>query len=290
MQDNSSFKSKVQVIGRNLRYFRNQFGITQNHLSSALNISRQTISAFEKGTGQPNLKTLNMFADYFGMPLERFLIEQDVNFCVITCDVVNSRAVLNRSKLQKKIASLLRNLNREYSHQLVTKFNITLGDEFQGVCSYFSKFLDLYLDIRVGLLPYSVSIGIGLGPIGTKLYKANSHKMDGPAFHYAREMIDRSKSKGGYFYIKTAHPFDAIINLLLDEVNHLFEKLTPKEINVLHLYFSLNNQIQVAELLEVSQGYVSRILKQTKFDRIKTIMEEIEILINSAMKFEKAER
>ena len=114
--------------------------------------------------------------------------------------------------------------------------------------------------------------------------------MDGPAFHYAREMIDRSKSKGGYFYIKTAHPFDAIINLLLDEVNHLFEKLTPKEINVLHLYFSLNNQIQVAELLEVSQGYVSRILKQTKFDRIKTIMEEIEILINSAMKFEKAER
>lgn len=279
MIDSALYKSKIEIIRRNLRYLRNQFGISQAQLADALDLSRQTLSALEKGSGRPTLKTIHSIADYFGVSIEAFFYDMGERFCVITCDVVDSRSVTNRGKLQRKIIEFNRSINRSYGSHLVTRFNITLGDEFQGVMRNFNKFLELYLDIRTGMLPYSVSMGVGIGQIETRLYKANSNKMDGPAFHYAREMVELGKRRKGHIYLKTGKIHDRVVNLLLEELNEKFEVLSAKQIQILHQYIKLNNQIQVADLMGVSQAYVSNVLKLVGYNRVKRIMDEIETLV-----------
>ena len=73
--------------------------------------------------------------------------------------------------------------------------------------------------------------------------------------------------------------------MLIEEINYTFISLTPDQFKLLKIYVELNNQIQVSELLGVSQAYVSRILKQIDFARIKKIFDGLEELINKAMEY-----
>jgi len=285
MKDLNNIQIKIRIFGKNLQYLRQNSGETQNQISKNLGISRQTISAIEKGRAKPNMVTMCQISDYYGFPLENMFMEMDKKYCVITCDIVDSRSVLNRNKLQLKINDLTRHINRVYENQILTKFNITLGDEFQGVLLRFNHFLDLYMALKTEMFPYQLNVGIGIGTINTKIYKANSHKMDGPAFHFARDMVDRAKQKPGFFYVKTGNSYDEILNLLIEEINYTFLSLTPDQFKLLKIYVELNNQIQVSELLGVSQAYVSRILKQIDFTRIKKIFDGLEDLVNKALEY-----
>ncbi len=73
--------------------------------------------------------------------------------------------------------------------------------------------------------------------------------------------------------------------MLIEEINYTFISLTPDQFKLLKIYVELNNQIQVSELLGVSQAYVSRILKQIDFTRIKKIFDGLEALVNKAMEY-----
>jgi transcriptional regulator with XRE-family HTH domain len=282
--DYDSLESKIKILGKNLQFLRQGQGLTQEEVAGSLGLTRQTVAAIEKGLAKPNIKTVFQIAGFFDTPIESMFMELERKYCVFTCDVVNSRSVLHRQKLESKINSLLKQINRQYENLLLTKFNITLGDEFQGVFRRFHRFLDIFLSIKEGILPYDINIGIGVGSVGTRIYRAHSHKMDGPAFHYARDMVEKAKPFNGHFYIRTGNEYDDILNLLVEEVNFIFSGLTPKQIKLLKLYAERNNQIQVSEILGVSQAYVSRILKTLNYERIKRIFDEIEILINRSLK------
>ena len=56
-----------------LSYYRNQLGLSQIQLAKKLNMSQQTISAYENGTRQPDLDTLRKFADFFGVTTDELL-------------------------------------------------------------------------------------------------------------------------------------------------------------------------------------------------------------------------
>lgn len=43
-------------IGRNILYFRQQQGLTQQQLADALGINKMAISNYEKGKRQPNIE------------------------------------------------------------------------------------------------------------------------------------------------------------------------------------------------------------------------------------------
>lgn len=58
------------VLGENIKRLRKQRGIKQATLASALNIGRQTISAYECGITLPDIFLLIRIADYFGVSLD----------------------------------------------------------------------------------------------------------------------------------------------------------------------------------------------------------------------------
>lgn len=51
-------------FGAELKNIRMQLGITQDNIASALNMSRATVSRWEKGLATPSMKHVNELKDY----------------------------------------------------------------------------------------------------------------------------------------------------------------------------------------------------------------------------------
>lgn len=63
-------------VGVQLRRYRKQWGFTQEHLASLLQVKREQISYYENGERPVPLHHLNRIADVFGVEL-RDLVERD---------------------------------------------------------------------------------------------------------------------------------------------------------------------------------------------------------------------
>lgn len=60
-------------LSANLKYLRKKSGKTQDALSAELKIGRTTIANYESGISEPNVETLVVFANYFGISLDDLL-------------------------------------------------------------------------------------------------------------------------------------------------------------------------------------------------------------------------
>lgn len=60
-------------IGRNILYFRQQQGLTQQQLADVLGINKMAISNYEKGKRQPNIETVKAICKALGISLMQFM-------------------------------------------------------------------------------------------------------------------------------------------------------------------------------------------------------------------------
>lgn len=60
-------------LSSNLKFLRKKSGKTQDALSSAVNIGRTTIANYEAGISEPNVETLMLFANFFGVTVDDLL-------------------------------------------------------------------------------------------------------------------------------------------------------------------------------------------------------------------------
>jgi len=63
-----------EVIGNNLKDYRQKLGYTQDDLAKYIGVERSTISHFENATREISLVHLNKFADLFGIETGAFLV------------------------------------------------------------------------------------------------------------------------------------------------------------------------------------------------------------------------
>jgi len=61
------------VLGNNLQYLRKKHGLSQQALSSALDIPRTTLGDYEREKTEPNIEMLLKMADYFNLDINTFL-------------------------------------------------------------------------------------------------------------------------------------------------------------------------------------------------------------------------
>lgn len=62
-------------LGNNIRNLREGRELTQLELANELSISKSNISKYESGAIEPNIKTLNMIADFFNVTVD-FLLDR----------------------------------------------------------------------------------------------------------------------------------------------------------------------------------------------------------------------
>jgi transcriptional regulator with XRE-family HTH domain len=60
-------------LSGNLKFLRKKSGKTQDALSSEVSIGRTTIANYEAGISEPNIETLIIFANYFGISVDELL-------------------------------------------------------------------------------------------------------------------------------------------------------------------------------------------------------------------------
>ena len=57
----------------NIKLLRKRKGRTQDDVAHSLSMKRPTLSGYENGVGQPNLSTLTLFSDYFGVAIDTLI-------------------------------------------------------------------------------------------------------------------------------------------------------------------------------------------------------------------------
>ena len=112
-------------------------------------------------------------------------------YFVLIGDVVASSKLDRdaRATLQQALVSFVDESSAAYRDHLLVPFNMTLGDEFQTVARGLPFLTDLLWRMDEVFSPVRIRLGVGKGDLFTPVSN-DTRRMDGPAFHRAREAID----------------------------------------------------------------------------------------------------
>lgn len=109
---------------------------------------------------------------------------------VIIGDIKESKKITGRKEIQHQLNRALEEINIKYKELILTKFIITLGDEFQGVLSEGKDLMDILFFIEKEMYPVRLRFGIGIGRLSTDINNEYSIGADGPGYYKARDAVD----------------------------------------------------------------------------------------------------
>lgn len=134
------------------------------------------------------------------------------SFAAVIGDIKDFRHLENRKEVQVHLQEILERLNEKYKDHIVSKFLITLGDEFQGLLCGGEHILDMVNEVRMEMYPVRLRFGIGFGQITTDIKSEMALGADGPGYYRAREAVELLKERE-----KKNRPVLAELCLRLDE-------------------------------------------------------------------------
>jgi hypothetical protein len=175
-------------------------------------------------------------------------------------DMARSRdlAPSQRSAVQQRFQRLVAFLNKKYRKDILSKFVITLGDEFQGLLRSGSSIPDLLWDLDARFSDRRLRVGLGFGVLYTPLQK-EALNVDGPALHFARAAIETAAEKrafGGVFLGFAG--MDQILNGFARLLWFHRSRLTASQLRVAELLREGLSQPEIALRLRITQQAVSK--------------------------------
>lgn len=173
---------------------------------------------------------------------------------VIIADIVGSKKITDRNRVQTQLKQELKEINATASH-LLSPYTITLGDEFQAVYSNPQSILQDLLHITVRLFPIRIRFSIGIGAISTDINPNEALGMDGPAFYLARDGINCLK-KVNHSVIQiygSNTPCCALINTSLQLVMSLMDEWKQNTLLILHSHLRGIPVKEIASDLHISE-------------------------------------
>lgn len=194
-------------------------------------------------------------------------------YCAIIGDIVNSKEIQDREEFQEKFIYVIEKINTIFAGYIVSKFTVTLGDEFQGLLNSPIVFIDILDYINNSLNPINLRYGVGIGEITTRINNEKAIGADGPAYHNARRMIDEVKAKeksknsgktNARFY--SGNKEDELINVILGLCDNIEKGWTSSQRELIK-YISENNRSQqeAAKHFGILQSSVSSKLKSASY-------------------------
>jgi hypothetical protein len=178
----------------------------------------------------------------------------------LIADMVKSREVARsqRPGVQQRFQELVVFLNRKYNRHILSKFVITLGDEFQGLLRSATPIPDLLWDIECRFSDRRLRVGLGFGLLDTPLQK-EAVNIDGPALHFARAAIEiaaEERSYGGVFLGFV--DMDPVMNGIARIMSFHRSRLTAQQLKIAELLRQGLSQSEAARELQISQQAVSK--------------------------------
>ena len=119
-------------------------------------------------------------------------------YLALIADVIDSKMVQERFDLQKQVEKTLQKMNELFGDYMVSRFTLTLGDEFQALLKVDAPIFQIIDTLRSELTSTQLRFGIGLGEIVTAIDPLQSVGADGPAYWNARAAINFVHQKNDY--------------------------------------------------------------------------------------------
>ncbi|HBL83654.1 MAG: hypothetical protein A2Y17_09060 [Clostridiales bacterium GWF2_38_85] len=197
-------------------------------------------------------------------------------YIAIIGDIINSKKIDERNRIQEKLKKILNEINYNYPNNIVSNFMITLGDEFQGLLTLGSEIFRIISFIEMEMHPIKIRFGIGIGEITTEINRDFPLGSDGPAYYNARDMIYELKklerkyeSYNANIMIKSdIYNSETIelINSILTLCTTIKGKWTERQYEIIKCYLENDeNQHLAAQSLAINQSSVNKSLNNSGF-------------------------
>lgn len=206
-------------------------------------------------------------------------------YLVIIGDIIKSRELSNRYKVQQEFSSAVHETQQTYGERLISPITLTIGDEFQSVMQNGRGLFKIVDDLDLKMRPIQLRYGIGIGNINTAINSEISIGMDGPAFHMARDALEVcKKNEIRYNFRYKNHDMEQRINILLSWIDASTKNWSDEKRNILSYKEKNYTQMKIAQLTEMSQPAVSQHLKSPYFDLIRRTRYMIEEELQKILK------
>jgi len=205
--------------------------------------------------------------------------------CVIG-DLVNSRNILDRQGLQKKLDQALASINRTSRGHLISPCTITLGDEYQAVYQDADTLFRDFWTVLERLSPERIRFSVGLGSLTTAVNSEQAIGMDGPAFHVAREAMQSTfKRSGELFRISQAEGTVAPwIEPALALLSHETLQWRPNRLLVFQRLLSGLDPKAIAQEAGITPTAVYKNIQSGALDAMRDLLGEMTRWINQEVK------
>ncbi len=202
-----------------------------------------------------------------------------MNVIAVIADIVDSKHIIDRRSFQLDLEKKLNIINKKSAKSILSPYTITIGDEFQVLYNSTETLFDDIWDIIESIFPYKLRVSIGYDKILTRTNKERAIGMDGPAFHYARDGLERlKKQKRTVIQVFSAEiPSIELINTSLLLVFDQVEKWKENTLKIFVNMLRKEDMQTIAKNIAISERAV---YKSIKANNLKTIKDLIEVIKN----------
>lgn len=184
-----------------------------------------------------------------------------------------------RRDVQERLTGLLEELNGDLHEALLSRFTVTLGDEFQGLLRRPAAVTEVLWRLRRELPSLRLWTGVGHGGLDTPL-RERAIGMDGPAFHNARQAVERAREEGvhgGVFVGFDAD--DEVLTGLARLLDHHRDSFTAAQLEAIDRVRAGRKQSEVAAALDVSPQAISKRLKSAGWEAYRSGEQALRALL-----------
>lgn len=195
-------------------------------------------------------------------------------YLALIADVIDSKMVQERFDLQKQVEKTLQKMNELFGDYLVSRFTLTLGDEFQALLKVGAPIFQIIDTLRSELTPTQLRFGIGLGEIVTAIDPLRSVGADGPAYWNARAAINFVHQKNDYgntqiYFSSGKENQDLFVNALIASGEAIRSSWRDSQEEILlnllkrSVYSESFSQQDLAQSLSINPSALSKRLKSS---------------------------
>lgn len=206
-----------------------------------------------------------------------------MRYLVVIGDVVGSKRLKARAALQRSLAAELAAVSAG-NGALASPYTLTLGDEFQAVYRRAGGLFADLVRIRAAGLPAEIRLSVAVGRIVTAINPQQALGMDGPAFHVAREQVERLKREGGRFALAGDLPGDAVAREAAVELLSAWtEGWKPNRWQILLGRLQGRSVADLAAALGISEPAVYKNLHAGRLETWVTLLRQYEAVLDGTL-------
>lgn len=215
---------------------------------------------------------------------------------VATCDIVHSSrySARDRRQIQNHLLKSWASVQRDYGPNLLSRlsFRVTAGDEFQFVCRDMATALEIITTLRLKmkcLLAKPTVVFRAAMAWGERAVSggADPYAQDGPAFHLAREGMERLKQQKEQLTAVAStgeNTAAEVISEMMPLLDLLYRNWTPGQCEVILLVREGKSGDAVARRLRISASAVSQRLAATNWRAYARAMGVIQRVLKDEIK------